>query len=799
MKRLSLNDFLTSCAFVALAAASPGFAQTSAAEITPVAVGDDVGDIVVTANKREERLNRLGLTVTAISGAALAERRITSLQDVAAAVPGLTFAQSAANTPILSLRGIGFNESSLGVYPAVSVYVDQAPLPFPVLASHAAFDLQRIEVLKGPQGTLFGQNSTGGAINYIAAKPTQEFKAGGDISYGRFNMIEGNAFISGPIAENVRARLAVSGLRADGWQISNSRPDDRNGKQSYVTGRFLLDWDPSEAIHLSFSLNGWRDTSEPQAGQFILLRGQTPADVQPQELVQPFSPEKPRAADWSTGVGTPRSNRKFYQPAFRADVELNESLTLTSLTSYAHYTQDQTTDGDGSPLVVNNFQQDNGYLHSFNQELRIANATSSAFRWVLGANYERSNTFQRQLLVYSDNSSNAPSKLFLQRNFQQGQQSIRNYAFFGNAEFDLTPDITLKAAARYTDSRNRAAICGYDAGDGNAANFFNFLGTRLGTVPFTRVGSSGSADGNCFSLNGNNVPSGVPYKNTLSEDNVSWRVGLDYRLNPAVLLYANASRGYKAGSYPILAAASISQFMPVTQESVTAFEGGFKVKLWDSRIQINNAAFYYKYKDKQVLTKDRFLVFGVLDILRNIPKSRVLGLESEFTIRPVAGLTMAAAITYLDTKIQRYLGVDYIGTNRNFAGEPLPFAPKWNYSFNVDYRLKTNGGGTPFVGVSVNGHSSSDTVPGGGTIPVTSAPTTRILPGLAFPFRTNSYTTVDGRLGYEAPGGRWRAMVWGKNIFNRYYWTNVVTRADFSSRYAGKPATYGLTIGFNIE
>ncbi|MFD2502440.1 TonB-dependent receptor plug domain-containing protein [Rhizorhabdus histidinilytica] len=220
---------------------------------------------MVTANKREEKLNNVGLSITALSGNALAERKITSLQDVASAIPGLAYAQSATNTPILTLRGVGFNESSLGVYPAVSVYVDQAPLPFPVLASHSAFDLQRIEVLKGPQGTLFGQNSTGGAINYIAAKPTRSFTAGGDISYGRFNEIDGNAYLSGPITENLRARIAVSGTHTDDWQRSNSRPYDTNGKVSYITGRAIVDWDASDSVRFSLSLNAWRDTSDPQA------------------------------------------------------------------------------------------------------------------------------------------------------------------------------------------------------------------------------------------------------------------------------------------------------------------------------------------------------------------------------------------------------------------------------------------------------------------------------------------------------------------------------------------------------
>ena len=771
--------------------------QTTQAAAEPQADVAD-GGIIVTANKREESLNKVGLTITALSADTLAERRITSLQDVAAAVPGLAFSPSANNTPILTLRGIGFNESSLGVYPAVSVYVDQAPLPFPVLASHAGYDLERIEVLKGPQGTLFGQNSTGGAINFVAAKPTETLKTGGDISYGRFNRIEGNAFVSGPITENVRARLAVTGVNSDGWQESYTRPDDLNGRQSYIAARLLLDWDPSDTIRLAFSLNGWRDRSEPQAGQYILLQPQTPGDEQPQELAAPFSPENPRAADWATGINTPRSNRRFYQPALRADIDLTDSLTLTSLTSYSHYDQDQTTDGDGSALIVTDIQEDFGQIRSFNQELRLANGSDSALRWVLGANYEKSRTFERQLLVYPDNNSFSPSKNFIFQNFQQGRQSIRNYAIFGNAEYDLSSALTVKAAARYTNSRNAAEICGFDAGDGQIAGLFNFLGSLFRPGGFTPINASGRFENNCFSLR-NGAPSGTPFTQTLQEDNVSWRAGLDYRVASNTLFYLNVSRGYKAGSFPILAAATESQFAPVTQESVTAYEGGIKAGFLDRKVQLNAAVFYYDYRDKQVLTKVVDPIFGILDQLRNIPKSRVLGAEAELTVRPVTGLTLAAAVTYLDTRIQSYTGVDYVGTSRNFAGQPLPFAPQWSYGINADYRFETSAGGTPFFGVGVNGRSSTDTVPGGRSITVTNSVHTRILPGLTRPFRTNAYATVDARIGYEAADGRWSAMVWGKNVFNTYYWTNVVTASDFSARYAGLPATYGVTFGFKFQ
>jgi iron complex outermembrane recepter protein len=294
------NGFGKSVLMVGVAMNAISWVPMAAAQTTPAAdaTASDASEIIVTANKREQNINDVGTTITALSAEALATRKITSLADVAAAVPGLAYSPSTTNTPIFTLRGVGFNESSLGVYPAVSVYADEVPLPFPVTASHAAYDLERIEVLKGPQGTLFGQNSTGGAINYIVAKPTESFEAGGDIGYGRFNTIEGNAFISGPLGDNVGARLAVTGLNSDDWQRSNSRPNDTNGKQSYVAGRFILDFKPSDGLRLSLNLNAWRDKSDPQAQQLVAVRPQVPAIATAINLAQlaaaPFSPRNAR-------------------------------------------------------------------------------------------------------------------------------------------------------------------------------------------------------------------------------------------------------------------------------------------------------------------------------------------------------------------------------------------------------------------------------------------------------------------------------------------------------------------------
>jgi iron complex outermembrane recepter protein len=518
------SALLTGAALSAIVWTPMATAQT----VAGAGAADDTSEIIVTANKREQNINDVGTTITALSAATLATRKITSLEDVAAAVPGLAYSPSTTNTPIFTLRGVGFNESSLGVYPAVSVYSDEVPLPFPVMASHAAYDLERIEVLKGPQGTLFGQNSTGGAINYIAAKPTSSFEAGGDIGYGRFNTIEGNAHISGPLSDTIGARLSVTGLNSDDWQRSNSRPTDANGKQSYVAGRLLLDFKPSDGFRIALNINGWRDKSDPQAQQLVAIRPQVPSIATARNLAQlaaaQFSPLSARASDFSTGVGKPRGDRKFFQSALRFDADITDSVTLTALTSYNDYKQTQATDGDGLPLVLFDLIRNDGFIKSFNQEVRLSNDDKSAFRWVLGANFEKSHTFENQDLSYSDSTNNAPAQFNINRSGVTNDQRIHNYAAFGNIEYSLSDALTFKAGARYTSSRNTAAICGYSPGDGNVAAFFNLLGSlNLGgfapAPTFAPINGTG-----CYTLNARFVPGDV-FRKTLKEDNVSWRAG----------------------------------------------------------------------------------------------------------------------------------------------------------------------------------------------------------------------------------------------------------------------------------
>jgi Outer membrane receptor proteins, mostly Fe transport len=672
---------------------------------------------------------------------------------------------------VFTLRGVGFYDTSLGSYPTASVYLDQVPLPFPVLTTLTAFDLERIEVLKGPQGTLFGQNSTGGAINYIAAKPTSNLEAGVEASYGRFNHFIGNAYISGPLSDTLRARIAVRGAHGGAWQKSYTR-DDENGRVRELAGRLLVDWEPSETVTFQLNLNGWQDKSDPLAVQYLAFNEQAVSNTQ---IVRdyPRSPLTARAADWSTDNGM-FMNRKFAQASLRGDIELGGGLTLTSISAYSRFNQRGAMDQDGMDLRDIDLRSFGGRIRSVSQELRISNDPAGPFRFIVGGNYSRDKVYYIENLFYSDSSAFYNFGITTSENYSD--QKMRNLAAFGNVEFDIGDRLTIKGGIRYTDSRRKATICNRDGGDGLSSALFTDFSRLLSGDP-TRP-ALGPTD--CFVLD-ENFHNGPEFFGELNEDNVSWRAGLDYKPTDDFLVYANVSKGYKAGTFGNINASSTAQFTPAVQESILNYEGGVKAQFADRRVSLNGALFYMDYRNKQLRSKLIDGTFGILDAIINIPKSHLQGFELELQARPTRGLSFGAALTYVDSEIDRYTGVNAGGVQADFAGTSVPFTPKWQGATNIRADIPLSNGLNLFGGVQLTYRSATNAIVGETPL-----------------YKIDDYALLDLQLGIEQPDGRWKATLWGKNVTNTYYWTNVVAGQDTVVRYAAKPATYGVTLGYRF-
>lgn len=779
-------------------------AGAMAQESAQTGMGD--GEIIVTANKREQRISDVGLAITALSGDALKSQHVTTLSDLAATIPGLSYTPSANQTPVYTLRGVGFYESTLAAYPTTSVYLDEVGLPFPALTTHANFDIERVEVLKGPQGTLFGQNSTGGAINFIAAKPTSSFEAGGDLSWGRFNRVEANAYVSGPLSDTVRARLAVTGARSDDWQYSYTRPD-KTGAAKYYGARILVDWDATERLSFNLSANAWRDQSDPQAPQYQTLLSQNPATT-PQELRDlPFPPHDPRVADWNPDRRDPFADNRMFQGALRANWEVAEDVTLTSITSYADLKVNQGFETDGTIFNNDDFFSVDGRIKSFNQEVRISNSGSAQLRWVVGGNYERSKVNELQANDFSESAFAAVYGFT--GGYARSNQKMRNLAAFANLEYDFAERFTVKGGLRYTSAKRTSANCllGFDDGTLAAAQYGAGAAIMLGYVPipgYTPTGVVLSPEANgCLSLD-NVTSDGTPadyhsgeYHGTLKEDNVAWRVGLDFKPNSNSMIYANIARGYKAGSFPTASAATYEQFLPVKQESLTSYEMGFKLSADDRVWQLEGAAFYYQYSDKQLRSKIIDPLFGVLDSLINVPKARMIGGEMELTLRPVRGLTLGATGSILDSKITRYIGLDTAGNSVDYNGAVIPYTPKYQVRLTGDYNWEM-GAVAPFVGFSVSARSKAYSNIGGSKALVVTPDFASSVP-VDKSYTLPGYALVDLRGGIAAADGSWRVTLFGKNIFNKYYVTNIYTDYDTIARFAGQPATWGITLSMKTK
>jgi outer membrane receptor protein involved in Fe transport len=798
------------CAVIAMAGYSH-LASAQAVGADPTAPVDDQGagavpEIIVTAQKREQRLQDVGLTVTAVGAETLANQRIATVGDLARFVPGLNYTPSPNSTPVYTLRGVGFFETSVAAYPDVSIYLDQAPLPLPPMSTLTAFDLERVEVLKGPQGTLFGNNATGGAINFIAAKPTDELDARMSVGYARFNTFEFQGHVSGPLTDTLRARIATKITKGDDWQYSYTRRDSLGGTDQ-VAGRLILDWTPTDRAQFFLNVNGWRDRSDPQAPQ--LKRQTRPEDLQRPigttgptgtitpdfpVLLFPAAPRDPRAADWTQSL-RPRADNGLWQISLNGSYELTDSIALTSITNYVQFKLHNATEGDGTSLINLDITRDDADAKTFTQELRIASTrTGDPLRWVLGANYERTTVGESIDIQYRDASSGAQQGF--SGNTYGSDQEMQNIAGFGNVEYDIADRVTLKGGLRYTDSRRttvntNTVTPGYVElpGSPGLLNFINFVWGFVYTPIFCPgVTYQPITESETVAIDPETCVAGE-FRGRLKENNVSWSTGLDFKPNDDLLLYLNVSKGYKAGSFPTVSAATYAQFAPVTHESLTAYELGVKSQI-GRQISVSAAAFYYDYADKQVRGKIVDPLFGELDRLVNVPKSRIRGIEGEINALPTSGLSLRLAALYLDAKVKRYDGTIGAAVDENgflvavtapFAGVDLPFAPTFQASGSIDYEFPISDNVEAFAGTTVYGQTKSY-----GSL--------QLSPQNVADTTITGYVLLDLRAGIAAPDDKWRFMVWGRNITNRFYVTNSLRAYDTIIQYAGRPAEYGVTL-----
>jgi len=799
-----------------LVLATPAFAAGQAAETEAAP-----GEIIVTAQRRAESLNDVAMAVQAVDADTLQALRVTDVRDLTAVAPSFTVSQSYQGVPTYTLRGIGFNTINLSATSTVGTYVDEVAYAYPIMNTGPVMDLERVEVLKGPQGTLYGRNTTAGLINFITAKPTDKFEGGLSVDLGNYDTYNIGGHISGPLGEGIAARIAVRSENSDkGWQVSNSR-GDRLGKVDKLGVRGSLALDPAEGTHIDMSVFWWQNKSDTVAGQGI---GFTPATNPvtgtsnsrlfnapglanylaanfPTKATQAdWAPEAARSADIGTGLGLKgplAENNRFWGLKLRIDQDLGPDMKLVSLTSYNDFKRDALSDWSGAPYEVL-LQKTDGRIKSFAQELHVE-GKSGPVNWLLGGYYandrivDANRTMLGQnanvgliryagsgLLTSPFNSGGYTATQMAQafRTYEDiGRIRTRTWSLFGNADWQLTDQFKASVGLRYTEDRQRYNGCSRDF-NGNMLPNVNVVNRALYFQTYGVVAAP-ITQGQCNTFNPTTGTFGE-VASVLEENNLAWRVALDWQPNNDTLVYASVSRGYKSGTTPINAANLARQNAPVVQEKLTAYELGLKATLADRKVQANVSVFYYDYADKQISTYFADPIYTALARLDNVPKSEAYGLEAELTVRPVRGVALTGNALWLHTRINSYNGTNAGGLPQNFDGSEFIYSPKFQGSVTLTYDTPISDGLNLNGAIAARYQSESNT----------------IFEDLAL-YKIKPYAVVNASLGVKSESG-WSASIWAKNLFDKYYWSAVASNANVVVRFPNPPRTFGVSLGYDF-
>ncbi|WP_408591607.1 TonB-dependent receptor [Novosphingobium sp.] len=804
--------------------ASPALAAAAApdagAESASPAPAETPAEIIVTAQRRAQQLSDIPASIQAFGGEQLKQMRVTSTDDLQSVAPSLNVSRGYQGVPIYTLRGVGFNTINLSATSTVGTYTDEVASAYPFMNSGPLFDLERIEVLKGPQGTLYGRNTTAGLVDFITAKPKDRLEAGLTVEGGNNQTFNSEGFVNAPLGEKVAARLAFrTEDSGKGWQKSASR-DERLGEVHNYGGRLTVTARPTETLKLEIGVNGWKNRSDTIAGQAV---GFTPnTDPANGTLFSLFNaPGLPAyitghkgtwtndTADWAAqsarsanigagaGVSGPlRENDWFIGLRGLIEAEITPGITLVSLTGYNKVKRDAVFDWSGAPYQIL-IQHAEGQARSVSEELRLQGKTGPA-EWTVGGYYADDKVIDTNQTLLGENAnvgairgsilalgllgtpfnSNGYTVADVMTSFRTYRDTadfaVKTRSAFASADWKLTPQLTLTTGIRYTKDTQDYAGCSRDL-NGSMLPNVNLFNRALFYQVYGALTAPISAN-QCNTFDPVTKTFGIVRSRT-DEHNVAWRTALGWQVNADALLFASVSRGYKSGSTPVNAANIATQNGPAGQEQLTSYELGAKLALLDRKVNLNLTGFYYDYRDKQLSIYFADPIYTTLLRLANIPKSRAYGLDGDVNIAVTRNLTVALAGTLLKTEVQGYVGIDAAGKPKDYDGAAFPLSPKFSGAATVmwDSPVSDSLG----LRAIVNGRYQ-------GTAKNTLEDDAQL--------NLKGYGVVNASLALHRLDGRWEVSAWARNLTNAYYWVSAATNANTAVRFPGHNRTWGVTL-----
>jgi iron complex outermembrane receptor protein len=723
---------------------------------------DGIEEVVVTARKREERLQNVPISITAFSGKGLALRSFTDLSQIADATPNMQFTvgSSAAgngNEANVFIRGIGQRDGQITSDAGVGIYVDGVYLARAQGGVLDLLDIERIEVLRGPQGTLFGKNTIGGAINIITSLPGEEFGGKMQATMGRFHRVDIDGIVNFPLVENrLFAKLAFASRDRDGY-IKRVLTGERDSNQNRQTVRGALRWLASENIEAVFRADytrqrergiGYTPLSIP--GSFLTaLWNIATGDTFDSRWV-PDDPYKTFA------TGQSINNSDTWGMSLTLDWDL-EWGRVRSITAYRNISFKYVSDADGSPVPLSDNDPSLVNGDQFSQEIQLSGLSfGNRLTWLAGLYYFTETPVQADanriarglfealeaapgLLLGPFGGAGNPANAWLDIMADTvTRESNDTYSAFFQGTFSVTQKLSLTAGARYNYEKKNYS--------------------------FTQV----------YPRTGETVLD-LTRQNSWSSFTPRFEIG--YQVTPDHLLYATVSRGFKMGGFnPNPSSASAAE--PYDEEFVWSYEAGFKTQWFRDRLRLNGSLFLNDYSNIQLLTTRLDPAIGMLVLVKNGGNARIKGFELELTARPTTGLDFSASVGYLNAKYTKLREGTFITKDMD-----LPQAPKWTVNLSGQYAAPLANAGT--LTMRVDYQYVDDFISDPENNPIT---------------RQKGFSTVNARLSYSPPSGNWQASLFGTNL------TNVAALSNaFFSRGGGEgigifraPREWGASLEFQF-
>ena len=741
-------------------------------------------EVVVTAQRREQNIQDVGISVTPLGEEALQDLNIKTATDIVRAVPSLKMNAYSSSQVVFNIRGVAQNSYGDEQEPPVAVYQDDSYSSSINLASFPVFDLARVETLRGPQGTLFGRNATGGAIQFISRRPTEEFEGYATATFGSFNQQIFEGALSGPFSEQLQARFAFISNQDDGYIKELVPGEEDRGANNHYALRGQLAWQPTDGTNVNLILRYLRADKERQAG----LYSHEPACPNAQRQGE-FTPPTLDCPAWGQGAGA--TGTGFQNPAIipsrggdpwateetslsyvdrtikaatlRIDSQIGD-LDFVSITDYQKADKFYIEGGDASPDLGVVFYQGSD-LTQYSEELRLSGTfgNNQLVGGLYGMKVDGDYTGQFADPFYEDVFG--PGLAYIP--VITASQTTTSFAVFVQNEWKATDKLSLITGLRYWHDQRKGAYYGDEPSNDMhiAFDHTQVVGTAFG-APFDETV----------------VPITLtPDDADVTFDDVTARLELDYRANDDVLLFASYNRGSKSGGFSFSTGTPFADFEPFTPlgtdaqflngipfkpEVLDSFEVGIKSTI-NQTTTFDATAFYYDYTDYQA-----FVQLGYNQTIINLPAT-AYGLEAEINSRPIDGLTLQLGVSALSSNVKDIILPDSITE----VEHDMPQAPSLSGNALARYEFALGGG---VASVQADVQYSDDFC-----FTVLCAPVEK----------EKGYTVANARIGYGAEDGRWEVAVFGDNLTDEAYRVYAFDSSLFAGVVAGvygKPRTYGV-------